>query len=239
MLELLWWEKDQVGMNDFRNDLMQTKILCVERKRVEGPSFSLGLRKKGYLVESVLTGTEAINHLENYVPDLVIVNAASLRTNGKRICKALNQTGISYPIIVIISSEQEFGEEPYVNVVLRLPFTLRKLVNRIMPYQKSDPETNLTAGPISFDYTHRVVRCREKETRLTPRLAILLKLLMENKGEAITRENLFITAWKTQYTGDTRTLDVHISWLRRIIEEDPRHPLIIKTERGIGYRLAL
>ena len=218
---------------------MQTKILCIERKRAEGPNFSQGLRKKGYLVESVITGTEAVNRLDLFSPDLVIVNAASLRTNGKRICKVINESDRSYPIIAIVSPDQVFTEEPYVNVVLHLPFTLRKLINRILPYQKSDPETNLTAGPITFDYAHRVVRCRGRETRLTPRLAILLKLLMENRGEPITRENLFITAWKTQYTGDTRTLDVHISWLRRIIEEDPRHPTIIKTERGIGYRLAL
>jgi DNA-binding response OmpR family regulator len=60
---------------------------------------------------------------------------------------------------------------------------------------------------------------------------------MESPGIVIEREDLFRKAWNTQYTGDTRTLDVHISWLREALEEDPRHPRFLKTIRGVGYRL--
>jgi DNA-binding response OmpR family regulator len=76
-----------------------------------------------------------------------------------------------------------------------------------------------------------------KEARLTPRLARLLKMLMDHSGEVIERETLFREVWKTEYTEDTRTLDVHISWLRLAIEEDPRAPRFLKTLRGVGYRL--
>jgi DNA-binding response OmpR family regulator len=62
-------------------------------------------------------------------------------------------------------------------------------------------------------------------------------MLMENTGEVLERKNLFRRVWKTEYTGDTRTLDVHISWLRRAIEHDPRRPRFLKTIRGVGYRL--
>ena len=70
-----------------------------------------------------------------------------------------------------------------------------------------------------------------------PRLVTLLRILMEHPGEVIERAFLFRTVWDTAYTEDTRTLDVHVSWLRRAIEDDPRNPIYIKTVRGVGYRL--
>jgi DNA-binding response OmpR family regulator len=81
------------------------------------------------------------------------------------------------------------------------------------------------------------VRCQGREARLTPRQAQLLQILMQHPGEVVGRDQLFKDVWNTGYTGDTRTLDVHISWLREAIEEDPRNPKFIKTIRGVGYRL--
>jgi len=72
---------------------------------------------------------------------------------------------------------------------------------------------------------------------LTPLTAALLKELMAHAGEVVPRERLFCRIWQTDYTGDTRTLDVHISWLRKAIEKDPRRPRLIRTIRGVGYRL--
>jgi DNA-binding response OmpR family regulator len=92
-------------------------------------------------------------------------------------------------------------------------------------------------GPIRLDLEKRRVRCLGKSTKLTPRLVVLLNLLMEKHGEVVEREPLFKKAWETNYTGDTRTLDVHISWLRRAIELDPENPKFLKTIRGVGYRL--
>ena len=78
-----------------------------------------------------------------------------------------------------------------------------------------------------------------REKHLTPRLSKLLKLLMTNVGKVQLREELFKEVWETDYTGDTRTLDVHISWLRQALEEDPRHPNLIVTARGVGYKLII
>ncbi len=83
------------------------------------------------------------------------------------------------------------------------------------------------------------MRCEGKQARLTPRLVILLKTLMERPGEVIERNTLFRMVWETAYTADTRTLDVHVSWLREALEDDPRHPRFVKTVRGVGYRLDL
>jgi DNA-binding response OmpR family regulator len=84
---------------------------------------------------------------------------------------------------------------------------------------------------------NRRVSCNGREERITPRLVKLLKMLIEHRGDVVQRETLFKSVWDTAYTGDTRTLDVHISWLRQAIEEDPRHPQMLKTVRGLGYRL--
>ena len=81
------------------------------------------------------------------------------------------------------------------------------------------------------------MRCLSKNSKLTPRLVALLHILMDHHGEVVEREHLFKKVWETDYTGDTRTLDVHISWLRRAIELDPLKPKFLKTIRGVGYRL--
>ena len=216
---------------------MEATILYIERKRSDQPSFVPALRKKGFYVENVVSGTEAIDHLEQLQPHLVIINAASLRSNGKRICRSIRNLVAQLPIVVILEKGQVFGENDCSTVLLNLPFTARKLVNHILPYIKGNPESILHAGPIQLDLERKTVKCLEKENRLTPRLTALLTLLIEKKGEVISREQLFMTVWKTQYTGDTRTLDVHISWLRQAIEEDVRHPRYIKTIRSQGYRL--
>ena len=100
-----------------------------------------------------------------------------------------------------------------------------------------EPINGLVVGPITMDLDTRAVRCNEHQCVLTPRRAALLKALMDLPGQVIKREALFTQVWETQYTVDTRTLDVHISWLRRALEDDPRHPRYIKTVRGLGYRL--
>jgi DNA-binding response OmpR family regulator len=94
-------------------------------------------------------------------------------------------------------------------------------------------------GPIHLDTVNHHVRCNGRKTALTPRLMHLLQMLMEKPGDVIERETLFKKVWNTEYTGDTRTLDVHISWLRQAIEADPKKPELLVTQRGVGYKLAL
>lgn len=215
---------------------MKAKILLIEGKRADRISFMIGLTKKGYEVQSVGSGSAAIATLEARLPDLVLVDAASMRTSGRRICLSMRQKAPNIPIVLVVS-EDDIAEKVEVNVVLAEPFTLQKLLNRIRPLLPNDDRNLLRAGVIQLDIEQRFVRCYDRQASLTPRLVTLLRLLMERPGEVIDREELFRQVWETEYTGDTRTLDVHVSWLRQAVEIDPRHPRFIKTVRGVGYRL--
>lgn len=215
---------------------MKARILWVEGKRANSPSFVPGLRNKDYQVEVVPTGNAALESLLPYDPDIVVVNAASLRTSGKRICKDIHNKVNSLPIIVITQDDAN-SDDVGANAVLRLPFTPRKLLNRIVPLLPADETQILHIGQIRLNMAQKRVRCQGREARLTPRQAQLLQILMRHPGEVVGRDQLFREVWNTAYTGDTRTLDVHISWLREAIEEDPRNPKFIKTIRGVGYRL--
>lgn len=218
---------------------MKAKILLIEGKRADRPSFITGLTRKGYQVESVASGSEALTRLDGFAPNLIIVNAASMRTSGKRMCQSIRAHARALPIVLITDAQfaDSIEKEDLADVILTLPFTLQKLINRIRPLLPADQKDLIQVGPLQLDPIHRWVRIGNRQTSLTPRLVTLLKILMEHPGEVIEREYLFRTVWDTAYTEDTRTLDVHVSWLRRAIENDPRNPKTIKTIRGVGYRL--
>jgi DNA-binding response OmpR family regulator len=216
---------------------MTAKILWIEGKRAFGPPFIPGLRKKGYVIETATTGTEALDRLPDFDPDLVVLNTASMRTSGTRICRSLRAEADGVPVLVISDPDKPAVEDICASVVLALPFTTRKLVNRIKPLMPGDKKDIYNIGPINLDVERKQVRCQGRRATLTPRMVKLLKLLMDHHGEAMVREQLFREVWNTEYTGDTRTLDVHISWLRQAIEENPRKPKFLKTIRGVGYRL--
>lgn len=216
---------------------MKAKILLVEGKRSDRASFQGGLTNKMFLVNSVSSGSAGMAQLEDFQPDIIVIDAASLRTSGKRICAMLHAGAPNIPMVLIVEENASPGNDTCANVILHMPFTLQKLLNRLKPYVPQEPKNGLTTGPITLDLDTHSVRCLDHQTSLTPRLAALLGMLMDHAGKVIPRETLFSKVWETEYTGDTRTLDVHISWLRQAIEDDPRHPRFVKTVRGVGYRL--
>jgi DNA-binding response OmpR family regulator len=214
-----------------------TTILWIEGSKNVTPSFVPGLRKKGYLVSTVPTGKAAMAFVSTLVPNLAIVNAASLRSSGERICGTLRSQMNGRPILLIGNKRKE-TRDVHANQVLILPFTIRKLVNRIKSLVPEESNDVTQAGSLAIYPELRIVRCDQGEPkRLTPIQFALLKILMEHPGEVIEREQLFRKIWQTDYVEDTRTLDVHISWLRKKIEEDPQNPQLLKTIRGVGYRL--
>lgn len=215
----------------------KTSLLVIERKNTDFPLFSAALRQQGMNVETVRSGSEALEYLRlGLSPDVIVVNAATLRTNGIRICQSLRETDRQRPIVLIIKPEYRTGKIE-ADTVLTLPFTAKKLVNRIHYLLPPDGQGVNQVGPICLDPTTGVVQCLGKQSRLTPRLVKLLNTLLEHRGEAIERKTLFSLVWETDYTEDTRTLDVHVSWLRQAIEPEPQHPRFLKTVRGVGYRL--
>lgn len=215
---------------------MSDSLLIVEGRHADVPSFAQGLHKKGFDVHVFTSGNAAVSRLDKVNPSVIIVNAASLHSSGLRICQALRGKNPKYPIILILAKEARVSKE-IADAVLILPFTIQKLTNRIKPLLPGDGKDVLHVGPIRLDMEHRRVKCLGKNTKLTPRLALLLRTLMDKHGEVVEREVLFKKVWDTNYTGDTRTLDVHISWLRRAIEVDPLKPRFLKTVRGVGYCL--
>ena len=212
-------------------------ILCIERRQSGRQAFVPSLIKKGFTVENVFSGKEALERLKEIKPHIVIINAASLRTSGSRICKLIHTNYEKLPIILIKNKNQASPGNNFANVVLELPFTIRKLSNRIYPYIPGDDKHIIDVGPITLNRKRHQVVCNGREAKLTPKLTSLLSTLMNKPGEVLERKKLFKKIWQTEYTDDTRTLDVHISWLRKAIEEDPRNPKYLITIRGVGYRL--
>ena len=215
---------------------MTDSLLVIEGRHADIPSFASELQKKGFEVHIANSGGAAVTRLEKINPSLVVVNAASLRSTGLRICQSIRDKNSKYPIILVLAKETK-ADKDIADAVLVLPFTVQKLANRIKPLLPGDGKNVVHVGPIRLDVEHRRVKCLGKNTKLTPRLVTLLQLLMDKHGEVVEREALFKKVWETNYTGDTRTLDVHVSWLRRAIELDPVKPKFLKTIRGVGYRL--
>ena len=216
--------------------IKNASLLVIEGRYADIPSYALDLQKKGFDVHMAANGSQAISRLKEVSPSLVVVNAASLRSTGLRICQSIREQDSKLPVVLIVKSEKQIDKDA-ADSVLALPFTVQKLVNRIKPLLPGDGKNVVHVGPVRLDMERRRVRCMGRSTKLTPRLVTLLKMLMDKHGEVVEREALFKKVWETNYTGDTRTLDVHISWLRSAIELDPDNPKFLKTIRGIGYRL--
>ena len=217
---------------------MHAKVLWVEGRWVSNPSFIPVLRSKGFSVDTVSNGKQALSQIKKQEPAIVVVDAASMRTSGTRICKSIRQQVNGMPILLISSPEKSVDEDiDYVNTVLTLPFTSRKLINRIIPLMPNEKDQLQKIGNIYLDKSRRQVIAHGKRTSLTPRLLRLLRMLIDHQGQIVDRETLFKKVWRTEYTGDTRTLDVHISWLREALEKNPRKPKLLKTVRGKGYIL--
>jgi len=215
-------------------------ILLIESGRASDPSFGPALEKKGYQVDIKHKIDRAITTLrDSPEPDLVILDAASMRTPGTRLCRKVRDNLNGVPIILVSPEGTRAESSTGASLMLVHPFTARKLLNRVARLLPGDERYTLTAGPLKLNIAQRKVVAHGKEARLTPKQAKLLEVFIRNAGRLMTRKALIRQVWHTDYTGDTRTLDVHISWLRRAVERDPKRPQLIRTIRGMGYRLDL
>ena len=124
------------------------------------------------------------------------------------------------------------------DIYLAVPFTPRKLLNRVRALLPADStvEQIVRAGNITLYCGKRSVEVNGRgERRLTPKLCRLLEELLRHPNEIVTRSQLMENVWHTTYVGDTRTLDVHIRWVREMIEKEPSRPTVLRTARGQGY----
>jgi len=119
------------------------------------------------------------------------------------------------------------------------PLSSRKFIGRVRKLLPEPQLKTLKAGDLVFDMEQRQVIRGDRQVRLTPKQAKLLEALMRHPNEVLSRRYLMKHVWNTDYLGDTRTLDVHIRWVREAIEEDPSNPTYVRTVRGVGYRFEL
>lgn len=221
--------------------MQKAVILLVEGKRSGQYTAVPALEKAGHTVEVCHTGTAAIQTLKNFEPNLIVFNAATMRTNGARTCRRLKKNQEDLPIIHIRAADDPEDVEAEADVYLEQPFTPRKLLNRVkdlLPIDHALEET-VRYGHISLYLSKKSVDAGNGESRLTPKLVHLLEQFMRHPRQILTRRELMQRVWKTDYIGDTRTLDVHIRWVREHIEIDPAKPKFLKTVRGRGYILAI
>ncbi len=217
--------------------MSSAQLILLESDRAGAASLAPILQKKGYTVRVEYTARQALRALQHFSPDLVIIDAASLRSSGARIARRIRATTDGTPILVVAENGAHLDPRSGASLVLNQPFTPRKLLNgvaRLLPLEESNC---IKAGPIKLNLAQRRVSCGSREEKLTPKQAHLLEVFMHNPGQLLSRKYLINHVWETDFLGDTRTLDVHISWLRHVIEPNPSRPRYLKTIRGSGYRL--
>ena len=212
-------------------------VLLVESDKASAPSFAPALEKRGYNLAVAHSVADAVAEVNGSGPDVIVVDAASLKTSGARMCRDLRKAMEHPRILLVIDKKTTVDENSGADLILQYPFTPRKLLNGVNRLMPAGEGAALQVGPIKLNLAQRKVKCGSREERLTPKQSKLLEVLMRHAGEVVTRKMLIKQVWDTDYTGDTRTLDVHVSWLRAVIEPNRLKPRYLKTLRGQGYRL--
>jgi len=217
-------------------------ILLVEGFQAAGSSLAHSLQKAKFEVKLVTTGRESLEWVQTHAPDLVVFNASSMRSSGARTCHRLR--GVLENVPIIHCRKEGHAEDPSIlaDVYLEQPFTGRKLLNRVRDLLPIDlySEEIVRFGNVMLYRSKRAVEVKgKKEQRLTPKLALLLEEFLRHPNELVSRRQLMQNVWHTDYIGDTRTLDVHVRWVRECIEQDPSNPTMLRTVRGKGFILAI
>ena len=215
-------------------------ILLIEGQPDSENSLAHPLAGASFIVVSFASGRDAVGWSQEHLPDLIVLDASSMRSTGVRISRRLR--GILPDTPIIYCRSQGMREEPQAtaDIYLDQPFTGRKLLNRVKDLLPADPaqEEIVRYGDLCYCRGKRSVEVAGRgEHRLTPKLALLLEEFLRNPREIVSRRQLMRNVWHTDYIGDTRTLDVHIRWVRECIERDPSNPELLVTRRGEGFML--
>ncbi len=216
-------------------------ILWLEARRASVPNLLDVLQQHGYRVKTVTRGREALALLAQQPPALIVIYAAALGSSGRRLSSQFARAAPNTPQLVIVDQHQRSLPEVPVGQVLRLPLSERRLlhaVRRFLLPPGADSRWQIY-GPIWFDPVNRRVRCHGREHTLTPKTARLLAYFLQHPNRVISREELYQAVWDMPSNNDLRTLQVHVCWLRKALEENPRRPRLLKTVRGQGYMLVL
>ena len=214
---------------------MPEKILVFTKVRSVAKSLGAELEKRGFAVSTTGSKKKMLALTATGRADYLLVDASSDVEKGLKFCQQLRERDAYVRIILVVPGRRKVSLDS-VDASFVAPITARKVLRRTKMLRETSPRYLITVADIVLDPKDRVVRCGDNETHLTPKEARLLQLLMENAGSLVAREEIMRRVWDTEYTGDMRTIDVHVRWLRKKLEPVPSAPRYIRTVRGKGYR---
>ncbi len=230
-------------------------ILLVEDDRVLRETIAYNLQKQDYKVEAVGDGSTAIETARKLSPnlDLIVLDLMLPKIDGFEVCRILRPE-IKVPIIMLTARDDEIdriiGLEIGADDYITKPFSMREFLARVKAHlrrerlhrdEMSEPTPAKTTqvlnyGNLSIDLVRREVLIDGEAIQLKPKEFDLLHFLARHRGQALSRDFLLEHVWGWEYSGNSRTVDVHVRWLREKIEQDPSIPMRIVTVRGSGYR---
>ncbi len=233
---------------------MPEKILVVDDEISLQETLAYNLTREGYQVEMAGDGNQALHLARTTKPDLVILDVMLPGLDGFEVCRALRQE-TNIPVLMLTARDDEIdrvvGLEVGADDYLAKPFSMRELSARVkallrrvrliredMVTEKQEAEQPklITFDNLVIDLTRREVKLDNKVLPLKPKEYELLLFMGQQKGRLLTRELILERVWGWGFVGDSRTVDVHIRWLREKIEPNPESPQRIITVRGAGYR---
>lgn len=235
---------------------MSEKILIVEDEPALQETLSYNLKKQGYEVEIVGDGLLALEAARARTPDLIILDIMLPGLDGLDVCKILRKE-MSAPILMLTARDEEIdrvvGLEVGADDYLTKPFSMRELIarvkaqlrrseilrieiDRVTALEPEEDHKTLIFGNLSIDQTRREVKLDNNVIAVKPQEYDLLLFFAEHKGKMLSREFILERVWGWEFIGDSRTVDVHVRWLRQKIEKDAANPERIVTVRGGGYR---
>ncbi len=226
---------------------LMAKILIVEDDRNLLDTLKYNLRKEGYSVVTAVDGAEALDVARREKPDLIVLDVMLPKLSGFEVCRILRKE-MTVPILMLTAKDEEVdkivGLEIGADDYMTKPFSMRELLARLsamlrradMAVPPAEAES-LKVGELEIDVARHQAFLRGQPLELSPKEFELLLFLARNKGFVFNREQLLDKVWGYDYAGETRTVDVHIRWLRQKIETDPAKPRYLLTVRGAGYKL--
>ena len=229
-----------------------SKILVVEDDHTLLGVLKYNLVKEGYSVVTAVDGAQALEFARNEIPELIVLDIMLPKLSGLEVCRILRKE-MSIPILILTAKTEEVdkivGLEIGADDYMTKPFSMRELLARIramlrrteMMRQeatsiKEGAPARIKVADIEIDLARHKVSLKGTTVNLTHKEFDLLTFLVKNRGQVFSREQLLEKVWGYEYAGDTRTVDVHIRWLRQKIEAAPSQPRHLVTVRGVGYK---
>ncbi|MHB8088948.1 MAG: response regulator transcription factor [Anaerolineaceae bacterium] len=233
---------------------MKNSILVVEDEKALRETLEYNLTNEGYEVETSADGLDAFQKAHNGNYNLILLDIMLPGMDGFEICRKIRAEK-NTPILMLTARDDEIdrivGLEVGADDYMSKPFSMRELLARVkamlrrvrlmqeesapVPVESTSKEV-LTFGDLVIDSIRREVRINNENLELKPKEFELLHYLAINRGRALSREKILEDVWGWDYMGESRTVDVHMRWLRQKIEVDPGQPSRLITVRGAGYR---